>query len=106
MLETVANIAAIFLVLEGLVVLAVVTVLCFGLAKAMIIVRHKTVEIMPQVQGQARRLAVTTDDISQKVASPFIGLNARQTRFQAMAGRVFTGATRTAGRQPEGSKEQ
>ena len=102
MLETIANIATIFLVIQGLIVLALVTVLSFGLAKAMMIVRQKTMQIMPQVQGQARRLAVTTDDVSQKVAAPFIGLNTRQTRFQAMAGRAFTGA----GSQPEGSKEQ
>ncbi len=106
MLETIANIATIFLVIQGLIVLALVTVLSFGLAKAMMIVRQKTMQIMPQVQGQARRLAVTTDDVSQKVAAPFIGLNTRQARFQTMAGRAFTGAHRAAGSQPEESKEQ
>lgn len=92
MLETVANIATVFLVIQGLIILLVVTVMSFGLARAMMIVRQKTVQAMPQIQGQARRLATTTDNVSQKVASPFIGLNARQERFRGMRQRVFHGA--------------
>lgn len=105
MLETVANIATIFLVLQGLIILAVVTVLSFGLARAMMIVRQKTVEVMPQIQGQARRLATTTDNVSQKVASPFIGLNARQERFHAMRQRAFSGGPRQANDPSQESKE-
>lgn len=105
MLETVANIATIFLILQGLVVLAVVVALCAGLAKAMMVVRHKTVEIMPQVQGQARRLASTTDQVSQKVASPFVSLDSRQARFRAMRRAAFAGGQRHSSSQPESSEE-
>lgn len=105
MLETVANIATIFLVIQGLIVLAVVTALSFGLAKAMIIVRHKTVEVMPQIQSQARRLATTTDNVSGKVAAPFIGLNARQERLRGMRRRVFYGGQRQPGNQQDEPKE-
>jgi hypothetical protein len=105
MLETVANIATIFLVMQGLIILVVVTALSIGLAKAMMVVRQKTVQVMPQIQGQARRLAANTDSISEKVASPFIGLNARQERFQAMRRRAFTRSQRQAGNPHQESKE-
>ncbi|MEI2693067.1 MAG: hypothetical protein V9H69_26450 [Anaerolineae bacterium] len=105
MLETIANIAAIFLILQGLVVLVVVAGLCVGLAKAMMVLRHKTVEVMPQVQGQARRLAATTDNVSQKVSSPFISLDTRQARFRAMRRAAFVGAQRHPHTQPENSEE-
>jgi cell shape-determining protein MreC len=105
MLETVANIATIFLVMQGLIILVVVTALSIGLAKAMMVVRQKTVQVMPQIQGQARRLATTTDSVSQKVASPFIGLNARQERFRGMRRRVFGGGQRQPGNQQYDPKE-
>jgi hypothetical protein len=105
MLETIANIATIFLVLQGLIVLVVVVALCLGLAKAMMMVRHKTVEVMPQVQGQARRLAATTDQVSQKVATPFISLETRQARFRAMRRAAFAGDQRQPHTQPENSEE-
>ncbi len=105
MLETVANIATIFLVIQGLIILVVVTVLSVGLAKATMVVRQKTVQVMPQIQSQARRLATSTDNVSQKVASPFIAMNARQERFQGMRRRAFAGRPRTQGARQEPSKE-
>lgn len=105
MLETVANIATIFLVIQGLIILIVITVMSFGLARAMMIVRQKTVQVMPQIQGQARRLATTTDNVSQKVASPFIGLNARQKRFQGMRRRAFARGPRAYDAQQEPPQE-
>ncbi len=67
-LDTFANIATIFLIIEALVILVVLLAVSFGLARAMMLVRRKVVEVMPQIQGQARRLADTSESVSQKVA--------------------------------------
>ena len=96
-LDTLANIATMFLIIEALVILIVLLVLSFGLARAMMIVRRKTVEVMPQIQGKARQLAVTTDNVSQKVASPFIRAEASQARLRGMRERVMTGGNRRPG---------
>lgn len=106
MLDTVGNIATIFLVIEGLMILIVLAVLSFGLAKAMMVVRHKTMEVMPQIQGQARRLADTSETASQKIASPFIRLDTAQARFRGMRQRVFTRGQHAAGRQRQTTQEE
>lgn len=88
-LNTFANIATIFLIIETLVILVVLLVLSFGLARAAMVVRRKTVEVMPQIQGQARRLASNSENVSQKVASPFIRLETGRARWRGMRQGVF-----------------
>ena len=106
MLETVANIATIFLVIQGLIILILITVMSFGLARAMMIVRQKTVQVMPQIQGQARRLAGTTETVSQKVAAPFIRFETSQARFRGMSQRAFYGGKARSGHQHSEPKEE
>ena len=105
-LDTVANIATIFLIIEALVILVVLLVLSFGLARATMVVRRKVIEIMPQIQGQARRMADTSETVSQKVASPFIRLESSQARFRGMRQRVFYGSKAQPGSQPQELKEE
>ena len=105
-LNTLANIATIFLILEGLIILIVLLALSFGLARAMMIVRRKTIEVMPQIQGQARRLADTSETVSQKVASPFIRLEANQARLRGMRQRAFYGSKAQPGGQSRKPKEE
>jgi hypothetical protein len=61
---------------------------------------------MPQIQGQARRLADTSETVSQKVASPFIRLETSQARFRGMRERVFYGSKAQPGRQQQTPKEE
>jgi hypothetical protein len=100
-LDTLANIATIFLILQALIILIVLLAVSFGLARAMMIVRRKTVEVMPQIQGKARQLADTTETVSQKVASPFIRLEANQARLRGMGQRAFTGSKAQPGSQQQ-----
>lgn len=105
-LNTLANIAAIFLIIQALIILVVLLVLSFGLARATMIVRRKTVEVMPQIQGKARQLADTTETVSQKVASPFIRLETAQARLRGMNQRVFAGGETHSGKRHQASKEE
>lgn len=105
-LDTLANIATIFLILETLVILVVLLAVSFGLARAMMIVRRKTVEVMPRIQGKARQLADTTETVSHKVASPFIRLDANQARLRGMGRRAFYGSKGQPGSQQHPPKEQ
>jgi hypothetical protein len=105
-LDTVANVATILLIIEALVILVVLLAVSFGLARAMMIVRRKTVEVMPQIQGQARRLADTSETASQKVASPFIRLETSQARLRGMRQRVFSGSKAQPGSQQPEPKEE
>lgn len=105
-LETFANIATIFLVIQALVILVVLLALSIGLARATLVVRRKVVEVMPQIQGQARRLADTSETVSQKVASPFIRLETSQARFRGMRQRAFYGDRAQPGSRHHESKEE
>jgi hypothetical protein len=105
-LETFANIATIFLIIQALVILVVLLALSIGLARATLVVRRKVVQVMPQIQGQARRLAGTTETVSQKVASPFIRLETNQARFRGMRQRMFYGNRTRPGSQQQESKEE
>lgn len=98
-LNTLANIATIFLIIETLAILVVLLVLSFGLARAAMVVRRKTIEVMPQIQGQARRLADTSETVSQKVASPFIRVETSQARWRGMRRRVFSNTKARPGSQ-------
>jgi hypothetical protein len=105
-LDTLANIATIFLIIEALVVLVVLLAVSFGLARATMLVRRKVVQIMPQIQGQARRLAGTTETVSQKVAAPFIRFETSQARFRGMSQRAFYGGKAQSGHQHSEPKEE
>jgi hypothetical protein len=105
MLGTAANIATIFLVIQGLIILIVLLALTVVMTKVTIELRRKVREVMPQIQGHARRLSSTTEDVSQKVAAPFVRLNASQARFHAMRNRAFAGGSGKPGSQQEATKE-
>ncbi len=105
-LNTFANIATIFLIIEALVILVVLLALSFGLARATMLVRRKVVEVMPQIQGQARRLADTSESVSHKVASPFIRLETSQARWRGMRQRVFYGSNAQPGSRQQEPKEE
>ncbi len=106
MLETGANIATIFLILEFLVVVFVVLAVVIALTVGTQRTRRKIEEVMPAVQGKARQLSSTTENVSQKVASPFIRFQASQARFHGMRERVFHGSSAQPGGQQQDTKEE
>ena len=84
MLDTAADIAIIFLALESLLLLVAALAFSVLMAKMSIRARQKVQGFIPTVQTQAGKLADVTETVSQKVAEPFIRLDARRTRVQAM----------------------
>ena len=106
MLGTAANIATIFLVIQGLIILIVLLALTVVMTKLTIEMRRKAREVMPQIQGQARRLADTSETVSQKVASPFIRLETSQARFRGMRQRAFYGGRAQPGSHHQEPKEE
>lgn len=96
MLETGANIAIIFLIMEFLIVVSLalaVTILMAVMTKRM---RDKVEQVMPTIQDKAHQLSTTTEDISQKVAQPFIRFEQGQARMAAMFRRATTFSSRSA----------
>jgi hypothetical protein len=84
MLETGANIAIIFLIIQFLIVVVLalaVTILLTVMTKR---VRGKVEQVMPTIQSKTRQLSNTTESVSQKVAEPFIRLEQSQARMAAM----------------------
>lgn len=105
MLDTGANIATIFLIMQGLILLVIVLALTILMTFLTINMHRKVREVMPLIQGHARRLSSTSEDVSRKVAAPFVRLNAGQARFQGMRNRVFAGGSGKPGSQKEATEE-
>lgn len=84
MLETGANIAVIFLIMEFLIIVLLVLAVTVLLAVMTKRVRDKVEQVMPAIQGKARQLSTTTENVSQKVAEPFIRMEQGQARIAAM----------------------
>lgn len=98
MLETGVDIAIIFLTLEALVLLVIVVILAAAMAKATAMARSKVQSFIPRVQEKSQQLADVTDTASQKVAEPFIRLDAKRARVEAMVKQAA--ASRTAASSP------
>lgn len=106
MLETGANIATIFLILEFLVVMLLTLAVVVVLARATLLMRRKVQQVMPSVQYKARQLSTTSESVSQKVAEPFIRLEQSQARFRAMRQRAFGAGPAQPGSQRQGLEEE
>ena len=72
-----------------MLVLILVLVLTLLMSWLSLVLRGKVVEVMPQVQTQAQRVADVADNASQKVATPFVRADATQARFSAMLKRAL-----------------
>ncbi|MER2598329.1 MAG: hypothetical protein ABTQ73_02290 [Caldilineales bacterium] len=100
MLETGVDIALIFLTLQALVLLVFVVILTALMAKATAVVRSKVQSFTPVVQEKSQQLADITDTASHKVAEPFIRLDARRARAEAMVKQAVTPAAATFASKP------
>lgn len=84
MLETGANIAIIFLIMQFLIVVVLTLAVIILLTVMTKRLRDKIEQVMPTIQGKARQLSVTTENASQKVAEPFLRVEQSQARVSAM----------------------
>lgn len=98
MFTTAASVAALIIIVHLVVLMIVALALGAGSLKAMMVVNSKLRQVMPQAQGYARLLSRKTDDVSQKVAAPFIALDAKQARGAAMRSQATRPVSRWAGR--------
>jgi len=81
-----------------LIFLAIVSVLPFAIVfffaiKGMHKLRGLVKQFAPMAQDKAHLVAVKSDEISQKVAQPFIVVNARAAQAQTMT-KAITGRTK------------
>jgi hypothetical protein len=88
MLTTAANVAALIIMMH--LVLIIVLALAIGAVslKAMLVLNSKLRTVMPQIQGYSRLLSRKTDDVSQRVASPFFSYEAKKANAAAMRSHV------------------
>ena len=96
MLTTAANVATLIIVVHFAVLIVLTLVVGAGSLKAMMVLNSKLRTVMPQVQGYARLLSKKTDDVSQRVAAPFVALDAKQAQGAAMQSRVTRPVARWA----------
>lgn len=88
-LDTILDIAIIFITSQAVLVLLLVLVLTLLMSWLSLMMRGKVVEVMPQVQTQAQRVADITENASQKVSTPFVRASATEARFVAMFKRAL-----------------
>ena len=91
MLEVGANIAVIFLVLQSMLLLIVLVVMSFAMAKLASMLRKKVVSVTPDIQQRAVQLAVKTEAVSDKVVEPLIKVQMKQARAGGMVRRALGG---------------
>ena len=80
----------IFLSLIGVLPLAA---LFFFAIKGMIQLRQLAKQYLPIAQDKARLVADTTDQISQKVASPIVNIHAKTAQVNGVRKAIFTRRT-------------
>lgn len=108
MLETGANIATIFLILQFMIIMIVVLAVSILMAVAALRMRRKVEQVMPTVQDKARQVSTATESVSHKVAEPFIRVEQSQARLSAMFRRAFAfaGSSEQSGAYHEKATEE
>ena len=83
MLPTGADVATLIIVFQFMILIIIALAVTAGAAYSFVVLNRKIKEIMPLVQYRSRQLADTTEKISNKAASPFMGVEAGQARRKA-----------------------
>ena len=85
---TAASIALIFLIIEALIVSLVVLAIFAGLVYGMYKLRGVLKRIFPQLQGYTYQIYGIVHGVSDKIAAPFLWVNATYASVQAMVNGV------------------
>lgn len=88
-----ADISLMWLIFLTLIIILPPTVLFFFMIKGMHRLRQLLVLYLPVVQEKSRLVADKTGEISQKVANPFIGMNAKAAQVNGVRKAIFTRRT-------------
>jgi hypothetical protein len=85
-----ADISLLWLIFLTLIVVLPFTVLFFYATKGMRRLRQLAKQYLPIAQEKARLVADTTEEVSQKVASPIIGVYAKTAQADGLTNAIFT----------------
>ena len=83
MIPTGADVATLIIVFQFMILIIITLALTAGAMYGMIMLNRKIKEVMPLVQTKSRQLADTTENISNKAASPFIAMEGGQAKLKA-----------------------
>ena len=83
MIPTGADAATLIIVFHFLILIVITLAMTAAAVYAMIKLNAKIKEIMPLVQTKSRQLADTTENISNKAASPFMAMEGGQAKLKA-----------------------
>ena len=84
------DISLLWLIFLTLLTILPITVLFFFLIKGMIRVRQYAKQYLPIGQEKTRFLAAKTEEISQKVASPIIGVQTKAAQVNGITKAAFS----------------
>lgn len=94
MIPTGADVATLIIVFQFMILILITLALTAGAIYGMIMLNRKIKEIMPLVQTKSRQLADTTENLSNKAASPFIAMEGRQAKLKAERDHVLASLRR------------
>jgi hypothetical protein len=89
-LAVLRDLSLIWLLFLTLIMILPFAVLFFYAIKGMIRLRQLCVQYLPIAQGKARLVAVRTEELSHKVASPFIQVHSKTAQANGIVRAIFT----------------
>ena len=94
MIPTGADVATLIIVFQFMILIIITLALTAGAMYGMIMLNRKIKEVMPLVQTKSRQLADTTENISNKAASPFIAMEGGQAKLKGQRDYVLASLRR------------
>lgn len=89
-LATMRDISLLWLILLGLITILPISVIFFFLVRGMIRLRQLALEYLPIAQEKTRFVAARTEEISQKIATPIIGVQTKAAQVNGMKKAAFS----------------
>jgi hypothetical protein len=89
-LATMRDISLLWLILLGLITILPITVIFYYLIRGMTRLRQLALEYLPIAQEKTRFVAVKTEEISQKVASPIISVQTKAAQVNGVTRAAFS----------------
>lgn len=89
-LAVLRDISLLWLIFLGLISVLPFAVIFYFLIRGMIRLRQLAVQYLPIAQAKTRFLAVKTEEISQKIASPIVSVEAKAAQVNGIGRAVFS----------------
>jgi hypothetical protein len=84
------DISLLWLIFLGLITILPVTVIFYFLIRGMIRLRQLALEYLPIAQEKTRFIAAKTEEISQKIANPIIGMQTKAAQVNGITKATFS----------------